>query len=369
LNGLVDQVALGQAIAGSATLSAAVPPGHWELEALELDVPAGVQTTNAHQNAENPAPPGTATGIVRVGAAVALDRRRRPLEALRLSGWRGVGAASAAADAGAGLEARFAQSGNAGVLRPPQPSDRRPLPVLADPTTAAVAGRRGQLPLTIDGLPVRGHVVGVLKRFPTLAADAGGFVVADEATLAATLDAQQPGQGQPDELWLSSTRLGPLHAALARGPLAQLQSSFRADIARSLNDDPVARGVLGSLIAATAIALALAVAGMLAVLLGAARDRRVEGDLAGLGVGPRGLRAELRMRLSIAAMTGVIAGGVVAVVLTGLAVGGVGSALGAPRPAVVAVVPAGALALWVLGAFGALAVTGFLATTSTGRRA
>jgi hypothetical protein len=32
-----------------------VPPGRWELEALELDEPTGVAITNGHQNGENPA--------------------------------------------------------------------------------------------------------------------------------------------------------------------------------------------------------------------------------------------------------------------------------------------------------------------------
>jgi hypothetical protein len=47
-------------------------------------------------------------------------------------------------------------------------------------------------------------VVGVLSRFPTLDSDAAGFVIANEATLAAALDAQLPGQGRPDELWIST---------------------------------------------------------------------------------------------------------------------------------------------------------------------
>jgi hypothetical protein len=208
----------------------------------------------------------------------------------------------------------------------------------------------------------------VLRRFPTLSSNAAGFVIADQRTLAATLDAYQPGQGRPDELWLSSSDLGPLRAALSRGRLAQLHGSFRVDIERALLDDPVARGVLGTLIAAAAVALALAIAGLQAVLLGAARDGRLEVDLAGLGVGPGGLRAELRMRLATAALTGVLAGAAVAVLLTGLAVSGVGSVLGTARPAVVEVVPAGVLALWALAALSALVLTGWLATSKSGRQ-
>jgi hypothetical protein len=151
--------------------------------------------------------------------------------------------------------------------------------------------------------------------------------------------------------------------------LAQLQSSFRGDIERALRDDPVARAVLGTLIAAAAVALALALAGLQAVLVGAGRDARLEGDLAALGVGPRGLRTELRLRLATAAVAGTVAGIAVGILLTGLAVAGVGSALGTTRPAVIAVVPVGVLALWVLAALGALALTAWAATAAARRPA
>lgn len=367
-DGLVDQLQLGAASRSRALLRAAVPTGRWELEALELDVPTGDEVTNVHQAAEGGAAPPTSSGILRLSKPIALEGNGRPLAALSVSGWRGVGTA-AIIRGGDGLTVRFTQSGAPGVLRPPQPSDGRALPVLVDPHTAAAAGPGGGLPLTVDGLNVRAHVVGVLQRFPTVPSDAAGFVVADEATLAATLDAQQPGQGRPDELWLSSHHLARLRAALASGSLAQLQGSFRTDIARSLENDPVARGVLGTLIAAAAVALALSLAGLGVVLLGAARNARFEGDLAGLGVGPRGLRVELRLRLATAAVTGVLAGAAVAVLLTGLAVAGVGSALGATTPSVIAVVPLGAFALWIVIALAALATCGWVATVGSRRAA
>jgi hypothetical protein len=361
-DGSVNQVPLGAAPPSSGTLRARIPPGHWELEALELDVPTSVVATTAHQNGEGQTSGPTSSGLVRLGVPVAQDGHRRRLAALHVTRWAAVGAASRVSSVRGGLVTRFAQTGNPGFLRPPQPSDRRALPVLVDPRTAAAAGPGGKLPLTVDGQAVRTQVVGVLRRFPTLSSDAAGFVIADEPALAAALDAQQPGQGRPDELWLSSAHLDRLRGALAHGRLAQLQSSFRVDIERSLRNDPVARAVLGTLIAAAAVALALALAGLQAVLVGAVRDARLEDDLAGLGVGPRGLRAELRMRLATAAVTGVVAGIAVAVLLTGLAVAGVGSALGTSRPAVIAVVPVGVLALWVLAALAALGLTGWAAT-------
>jgi hypothetical protein len=369
-DGLVDDVPLGEVQPSRAALSAEVPAGRWELQALELNLPSGVAATNAHQGAESAAAPPTSAGPVKLGLPVALDADGRALATLGLENWHGFGAAGDGRPVpGGGLTARFVQSGDPGVLRPAQPSDSRPLPVLVDPRTAGAAGPGGSLPLSIDGLPVRARVVGVLARFPTLSSDAAGFIVADEATLTATLDALQPGQGRPDELWISSAHLGRLRAALRSGRLAQLQSSFRADVAHALSGDPIARGVLGTLIAAAAVALALALAGLQAVLLGAARNARLEGDLAGLGVGPRGLKAELRLRLATAALTGVVAGAAVAVVLTGLAVAGVGNALGTSRPSVIAVVPLGALALWVVVALGCLTLIGWLATSGSRRTA
>jgi uncharacterized membrane protein YidH (DUF202 family) len=213
-------------------------------------------------------------------------------------------------------------------------------------------------------------VVGVLNRFPALPSDPAGFVIADEPTLAAALDAQLPGQGRADELWIGTGHLAGLRAALRTGALAQLDSSFRIDIDHQLRDAPVARGVLGTLIAATVLSVVLAVVGLLAALFGAARDGRVESDLREQGVGPRGLRAELRVRLTLVSVLGVFAGLAFAVLLTRLAVASVRSvgAVASPRPPAVTVVPWAALAAWGAGTLAVLAIAGWLATgRSVGR--
>jgi hypothetical protein len=234
--------------------------------------------------------------------------------------------------------------------------------VLADPGTAASAGPGGRIALTVDGLPVIARVVGVLSRFPALPSDPAGFVIADEPTLAAALDAQLPGQGRADELWIGTGHLAGLRAALGSGALGQLDSSFRVDIDHQLRDAPVARGVLGTLIAATALSVLLAVVGLLAALLGGARDERVGSDLKEQGVGPRGLRAELRVRLALASLLGVIVGLGIAVLLTRLAVASVrgAGAVADPRPPVVTVVPWAALTVWSLGTFTVLMLAGWL---------
>ena len=362
--GAIRQVAFGTAGAGVAFLRAPVPAGRWELAALELDEPTGVAITNGHQNGENPGAATQSQTRVALGPLLVLPARGRSLLRVPVGAWRGVGAAATAAPGPSGAVAAvgFAASGAPGVLRPAQPADTRPVPVLADPQTAASAGPGGRIALTVDGLPVTARVVGVLSRFPALASDSAGFVVADEATLAAALDAQLPGQGRPDELWIGTAHLAGLRAALGSGALAQLDASFRVDIEHQLRDAPVARGVLGTLAAATALSVVLAVVGLLAALLGGVRDERVESDLTEQGVGPRGLRAELRVRLLIASLLGVVAGVGIAVLLTRLAVASVraAGAVADPIPPVVTVVPWGALAAWGAGTFAVLALAGWL---------
>jgi len=364
--GGIRQVALGTAGASAAFLRAPVPPGRWELEALELDEPTGLAITNGHQNGENPAAATQSSTRVALGPLLALQAGGRSLMRVPVGAWRGVGAAAATASAGSGTVAMitFATSGTPGVLRPAQPTDTHPVPVLADPQTAASAGPGGRLALTVDGLPVTGRVVGVLNRFPALPADSAGFIVADETTLAAALDAQLPGQGRADELWISTGDLARLRAALGSGALAQLDSSFRADVDHQLRDAPVARGVLDTLTAATALSVVLAVVGLLTMLLGGARDERAESDLEEQGVGPHGLRAELRVRLALVSALGVVAGLGIAALLTRLAVASVRAAgtVANPRPPVVTVVPWAALAAWGAGTFAVLALAGWLAT-------
>jgi hypothetical protein len=366
--GEIRQVGFGTAGAGAGFLRARVPPGQWELEALELDEPTGVAITNGHQNGENPAAATQSQTRVALGPLLALPARGPSLLRVPLGAWRGVGAAATApVRSGGAATVDFAMSGTPGVLRPAQPTDTHPVPVLTDPQTAASAGPGGRIALTVDGLPVIARVVGVLTRFPTLPPDSAGFVIADEATLAAALDAQLPGQGRADELWIGTRHLAGLRTALGSGPLAQLDSSFRADIDHQLQDAPVARGVLGTLIAATALSVALAVVGLLAALLGGVRDERVESDLTEQGVGPRGLRAELRVRLALASLLGVVVGVGIAVLLTRLAVASVRAAgtVADPSPPVVTVVPWAALAAWGAGTFAVLALAGWLAPSGS----
>jgi hypothetical protein len=364
-SGSVTQVALGSARGRVTELRGRVPPGSWELQAFELDEPTGLAITNGHQNAEDSGAASQAVASVGLGPVGMIGAGGRTLARVGLGDWRGVGAASARPRLGArAAEVRFTESGRPGVLRPLAPSDVRPVPVLVDGHTDSAAASGGRLALTVDGLPVNAHVVGVLRRFPTVPASAGGFVVGDESTLAEALDAQMPGQGNADELWISSGDLGPLRSALRQRPLSRLNRSFRADIEHRLQVAPTARGVLGTLVAAAALAITLAVLGLVVTLLGTVRDERVQRDLVIQGVGPRGLRRELRLRLLIAGTLGTVVGLAVAVLLTRLAVASVRAAgsVSAPRPPLVTVAPWRELAAWGVVAIAALAMTSWVAS-------
>ena len=362
-DGAVRQVSLGAAGPAPRILRASIPAGGWEVEALELTETTGVEITNGHQNGENVGAATQAQGTVALGPLLERDGAGQALARVALADWRGVGAASAGPPHGAVAHVRFEATGQPGLLRPAQPSDVHPIPVLVDPQTAAASGSGGRLELTVDGQPVDARVVGVLRRFPTVGPGAAGFVIADEARLAGALDAQLPGQGQADELWIATRNPNRLRLALQTAPLASLNRTFRADVEHRLRAAPIARGVLGTLVAATVVAGVLAVIGLLVALLGPARDERVERDLVVQGVGPRGLRSELRARLMITALLGTIVGLAIAVALTRLAVASVraADAVAAANPPLVTVAPWGQLAAWALIAIAALAAAGWAA--------
>ncbi|MGB9185875.1 MAG: hypothetical protein WCB67_17620, partial [Solirubrobacteraceae bacterium] len=365
-DGALIQRPVGTATTRRQTVTVRIPAGNYELEALSLTAPAGLEITSGHQNGESlTAATQSATEVTLGPLRTSGSSRGR----VSLAAWRAVGAASVIGGGSGSLHVRFAPAGNSGVVRPVQPSDAAPVRVLTDPATAAAADR-GRLALTVDGLPVSAQVVGTMRRFPTVPPDSAGFVIADQPSLSAALDAWLPGAGRPDELWIRSRRTGSLRAALSRPPLSGLSASFRGQLQRQLETDPIARGVLGTLLAAAAVGLALAVLGLLVVLLGALRDPRAERALLVHGLGPGALRRELALRIVIAAGLGLAAGVAVTVVLTRLAVAAVraASTLAPTSPPLVTVVPWGSLAVAGLAALSLFTATAWLATiTAPGR--
>jgi hypothetical protein len=349
-DGRIRMLPLGTTDPARGFLQAKLPPGRWELAAFELDESAGLAATNGHQQAENPAPNTQFSARLTLGPIVAEDARHHVVMQTPIETWVGVGAVSSGPSRGAAAARLvFQTSGSPGVVRPVQPSDHRTLPILADPGTAASAGPAGRIGLTVDGLPVQARVVGVIRRYPTVGPGTAGVIVADQQALSDALDAQLPGQGRPDEIWISSSHLGALNLALGQGAMAQLSVAFRSDIEHGLVSQPLAGGILRTLLSAGALAAALAVLGMLLVVIGPLRDRRIEADLDAQGMGPASQRRELRLRLAFAALLGVWAGLGIALLLDRLATSTVGAAeTGTAYPPLVTVVPW--LTLLALGA-------------------
>jgi hypothetical protein len=151
--------------------------------------------------------------------------------------------------------------------------------------------------------------------------------------------------------------------------MSDLRFSFRSEIARALRSDPIADGLLGGLVAAAAVSLVAACVGLAVALLGAGRDPLVERDLTEQGLGPRALRADLRLRTAGIAVAGIVVGLALALVLATLAVGAVraASTLGVPRPPLVTVVPWPALLAWSLLVAAGLSIAAWLAGAGAGR--
>jgi hypothetical protein len=77
--------------------------------------------------------------------------------------------------------------GDSVLLRAPQPTDARPIDVIASADLAAAAGASHTVQIQIQGrVTLKLRIASVARRFPTLASP---FVVADERTLATAITA------------------------------------------------------------------------------------------------------------------------------------------------------------------------------------
>ncbi len=223
---------------------------------------------------------------------------------------------------GPNLEAHF---------RPRQPTDGRPVPVIASPDIAQAAGPEGLVPIEIVDQRLLAKVVATARRFPTLG---DSFVVADERWLYTALNGPQPRAGLVTELWVDGgSSPNRVAKAVARPPLDRLQISSRRQIQAGLTTDPLGRGVLITLGAAAIAALALALAGLMLAVVSDLRDERGELDeLEAQGASPADLRRHLRLRALIVSVAGLLGGLATGAVLGTLVVGVVRLTAGAAAP-------------------------------------
>jgi hypothetical protein len=149
----------------------------------------------------------------------------------------------------------------------------------------------------------------------------GEFVVLDRDAL---LAAAPPGAAPVTEVWLGAddpVRSDAVRQRLLRPPFDVLAVDSRTALARRLSTDPLAEVTLATLLAAALVALALAVAGLVLLVLGDARDERAELlDLEAQGAEPAQLRRQLRLRAGLLAGAGVVLGAIAGAVLAVLVV-------------------------------------------------
>ena len=301
-------VSLGQTHGGRRVLlHGRVPFPHARLGELELDIlNNGRLTANAGTGVQP-----SAKGLLTLGTP-AVNHVAVP-HALRT--WVGTGGVSGSA----GKLGFVLTPDRTGVFRPRQATDGHVLRVLATPHIAAAAGPHGIIPLQVEGELVPARIVGVVQRFPSIVGDA---VVADRVTASTMLDTRSPGLGIVDEVWTSRTPHTPALSVVSRvDTLARLQA------------DPLARGALLTLAGTAAVALLLALLGLLLAVVGDVRDDRGElFDLEAQGASPATIRAHLRLRALLVAVFGVAGGLVLGAVLSALVISLVSVTAGAAEP-------------------------------------
>jgi hypothetical protein len=306
--GRIESVSLGRVDPGRKTLSARLP-ARMKVVGLEIELPTNERNwffNLANHGRAVRAPAGSLT----LGPLIGVDSRGYVRTRIDVREWLArEGAEVAAMGQNARLRYAFPDVRTI-VVRPREPTDGRALPIIASPDVARAAGPGGLLTLDFLEPPVRARVVGVAKRFPTLQPDEP-FAIAEETRLETALDADAPGTGRPNELWLSAPAgsLSGLESALARPPFAALTRTSRRGTLTTLETDPTARAIEYTLGIAALLSLALAVIGFWVTLLSDLRDERGNFfDLEAQGVSPETLRRHVRIRAAALLFFGLLGG-------------------------------------------------------------
>ena len=260
--------------------------------------------TAAHRETGGP-PPAIAIfrrGVLRLRRpSVATQSGSRPL-ALDYRDWVGAqGTRPPGAKAGALALAYLLTENQVFRLRPSQPTDGSPIPVLASSSLARAAGTGGVLPLFVGTTAVNVRIAASARRFPTTLGD---FVVADRSRLETALNAAVPGTALADEAWVTG---GPSTAA--RLESGHVRVTSRRQIEDELRSDPLARGSLLVLAAAALAALVLSLVGLALTVAVDLRDEDGElFDLETQGLGPAGLRRQVSLRAGAVVLLGLVGG-------------------------------------------------------------
>jgi len=350
--GRVSFVRLGRPPTGGATrLSARLEnerPAN--LLGLELALPEGEAFTLAHRDAEGEVAI-VPSGELDLGPL--LDRGR---ELTRWQGWRlSTGGDVLAHGEGTRVRYAFQDTGRNLVLRQPQPTDDAAMPVVVSPEIARAAGGvGGTTTLDFQDTQIEARVVGVASRLPSVPAETGPFVLADEAWLSTAIDANAPGEGTPREIWIAAPGdAGRAAAALSRPPFASLDVASRAAEEHRLASDPLARATAIALGAAGLLALLLAVLGFWVGVVSELHDEKSDFfDLEAQGLAPAAMRRQLRLRGAVLLAVGLAGGLGLAALLSRLVVSliRVSATTGVPEP------PLRLDPAWLAGGLGVVAL-------------
>ena len=244
--------------------------------------------------------------------------------------WAGWGSDTASVSADANRALVHYQVGDSRLVLSPgfvPRADLDPLPVAADPVTAAGA-QNGIVSVTVSGLTLRARVVAVLPRMPTIGSR---FLLADRASVAAILDRSAPGTATVSQVWISApaSAMPALASALSTPPTSKATVYLRGQIKGLLAADPVATrsavllemaGVIALLMAMTAMAMSVHVDQQDS----AADHLAWEVD----GLGPPAIRRVLFVRVCAVIGLGVPLGAFAGIALTGTAVALIGVGAG-----------------------------------------
>jgi hypothetical protein len=305
--GDVDAVPLGTAKAGTHVLRANVPAGR--AIALGLAFPPVAAFLAGHRE--------TGTTLSVSNASRGVLTLRRPF-----SSWLGSGGVRV----GDGRVHYLVNRARVSLLRPQQPTDGIPVPVLATPGIAALGDI---VSLKVNDAPLTVQVVG---RVPLVPSVDGEALVADRDRVLTAVNAVRPGSLRPSEVWVLDARADAAKT-LARAPLNKLAVASHAEKLRELESDPLARGTLAILGATALAALVLALVGLLLIVVTDLRDESGElFDLRAQGVTAGELRRYLRVRAALVAVAGVVGGVVTGAILVTLVSSVVSVTAGATTP-------------------------------------
>ena len=176
-------------------------------------------------------------------------------------------------------------------------------------------GEGGKLALAVGGRQVPVQVAAIVDRFPGTEGEA---VIGDIEALRTAVNAQVPGAGRTNEIWLDvpDSEVAAAMAALTRPPFRGVEAVSRLALLDEARDDPLGHGTLLALDSAAIVALLLAALGLALTVLADLRDDRGDlYDLESQGASPLLLRRIVRVRALVIGIAGVLAGAVAGLLL------------------------------------------------------